>query len=155
MRRQRGERGGRGGLRFLAAKPAAHARALHDDLVGRQLQQVGDDGLHLGGMLRGGRHEHRAVLARLRPRRLRFEIKMLLPAQLETRLSASIGESASAVADLAAPDEIRLVVEAACGERLLAVSELAAAVRIRPRTFSAAARQASCVSPTTSATIWP
>ena len=41
VRRQRGERGRRGRLRFLAAEPAAHAQALHDDLVGRETSTGG------------------------------------------------------------------------------------------------------------------
>ena len=45
----------------------------------RQAEQARDDVLHFGRMLRRGHHEHRAVLARLRARRLHFEIKMLLP----------------------------------------------------------------------------
>ena len=83
MCRQRGERGGRGGLRFLAAETAAHARHLHDDFVRGQMQNMRDDLLHFGRMLRGGSHEDRAILAALGPRRLRFQIKMFLSAKFK------------------------------------------------------------------------
>ncbi len=83
VRRQRRECGRSGRLRFLAAESAAHPQALHDDFVGGELQQVGDDGLHLGGMLGGRRDEHGPVLTGLGPRRLRFQIEMLLPLQFE------------------------------------------------------------------------
>src|SRR5687767_1454971 len=47
------ERRWRGGLRFLAAKTPAHARALYHDLVRRQFQHLRDDLLDLGRMLCG------------------------------------------------------------------------------------------------------
>ena len=117
MRRQRGQRGGRGGLRFLPAKTAAHARHLDHDFVRRQMQQVGDDRLHLGWMLRGRNHQQRTILAAFRPRGLGFEIKMFLAAQLEFAFERGrcVGKR---VVTIAAPDEIRLVVEAIFGERL-------------------------------------
>ena len=70
-------------LRFLAAEPAAHARAFHHHAVHRQREHVRDDVLHLRRMLRRGADEHRAVFAALRPGRVRLEIKMVLTAKGE------------------------------------------------------------------------
>ena len=52
-RGQSGERRKYGGLRFLAAETAAHARTFHDDAVHRQREHVRDDVLHFRRMLRG------------------------------------------------------------------------------------------------------
>ena len=79
--RERGEGGPGVALRFLAAEAAAHARTLHDDLVARDVQDVGHDGLNLRRVLRRGLDEHRAVLAGFGPGGLAFQIKMLLPAE--------------------------------------------------------------------------
>ena len=51
-RRQRHQRRPTVALRFLAAEAAAHARSLHDDLVPRDVQHLGDNSLDLRRMLR-------------------------------------------------------------------------------------------------------
>ena len=78
---QSGQRRRSGGLRFLAAESAAHARDRNDHLVGRNPEHMGNTVLHLGRVLRGTGDVHRAVFARLGIGRLHLEVKMLLPAE--------------------------------------------------------------------------
>ena len=88
---ERGE-GCRGvALGFLAAKTAAHARALHHHFIDRQMQHVRDHILHFRRMLRGGGRPASSILARFRPGRVRLQIKMFLPAQFEFAVSGVNG----------------------------------------------------------------
>ena len=109
-RAQGGERGPGVALGFLAAETAAHTWALHDDLVTRDVQHMGHDGLNLRWMLGGRLHEHRAVLARLRPGNLAFQVEMLLTA--EGKLAAELpGGARKFCGGVAAPDTVRRGVE--------------------------------------------
>ena len=51
-RRQRRQSCEDRGLRFFSAETAAHPQALHDDTVHRNCEQMRDDVLHFGWMLR-------------------------------------------------------------------------------------------------------
>ncbi len=53
-RAERGDGGPGVGLHFFAAERAAHAQALHGDLMARDAEHARDDLLRLAGMLRGG-----------------------------------------------------------------------------------------------------
>jgi hypothetical protein len=83
MRRQRRQCGGRRRLRLFAAETAAHARHLHDNFVGGEMQNVRNDLLHFAGMLRRGNDCDRTIFAAFGVGGLRFEIKMFLPAKFE------------------------------------------------------------------------
>src|SRR5262249_16949256 len=71
------------GLCFLAAEPASHALAKTDDLMLRKMQRFGDDVLDFGRILRRRMNGNMTFFARIRDGRLRFEIKLLLPADVE------------------------------------------------------------------------
>ena len=79
-RAQRGDGGAGVGLHLLAAERAAHAQALHRDLVRADAEHARDDLLRLGGMLRGRVQRDTAALVEPRHRGLRLEIEMLLSA---------------------------------------------------------------------------
>ena len=70
-------------LHLLAAETAAHAQALHGDLVVRLAQHVRHDVLRLGRMLRRGLDEDLPVLVDAGQRRVGLQIEMLLPGELE------------------------------------------------------------------------
>ena len=78
-------------LHLLAAEPAPHAGRLDDNAVARRAQDLGDDGLDLRRMLRGGADEERALLPDLRPGRVRLQVEMLLAARAELTFQAVRG----------------------------------------------------------------
>ena len=78
-------------LHLLAAEPAPHAGRLDDNAVARRAQDLGDDGLDLRRMLRGGADEERALLPGLRPGRVRLQVEMLLAARAELTFQAVRG----------------------------------------------------------------
>ena len=83
---ERGDRGEAVRLHLLAAEAAAHPQALHGDLVARQAQHVGDDLLGLARMLRARLDEDLPVLVDERERRVRLQVEVLLPGELELAL---------------------------------------------------------------------
>ena len=83
---ERGDRGEAVRLHLLAAEPAAHPQALHGDLVARQAQHVGDDLLGLARVLRARLDEDLPVLVDERERRVRLQVEVLLPGELELAL---------------------------------------------------------------------
>ena len=85
-RAERGDRGEAVRLHLLAAERAAHAQALHGDLVAVHAEHVGDDLLRLGRVLRAALHEHLAALVDLRQRAVRLEVEVLLAGELELAL---------------------------------------------------------------------
>ena len=70
-------------LELLAAEAAAHAQALHGDLVRRQAEHVRHDVLGLGRVLRAGLDEDLPVLVDQRQRGLGLQVEVLLAADLE------------------------------------------------------------------------
>ena len=64
----------------LPPNAAAHPLADADDFVLAEAEHLGDDGLDLGRVLRGGVDDHLALLAGVGDRGLRLEIKLLLAA---------------------------------------------------------------------------
>ena len=66
-------------------------------------QHLGDERLNLGRILRRRMHDHLALLARIRDRRLRFEIKLLLPAAGECA-AQSVRRGGELRIDIAATD---------------------------------------------------
>ena len=115
----------------LPPKPPPIRRLCTTTLLAGTLNKWATSGLHLGRVLRGGGDEHGPVLARLGPRRLRLQIEMLLPLQLEGARQRH-GRIGQCLADLAAADEVGGVVETARRQRLLQRQDRAAAARIRP-----------------------
>ena len=81
--RQRGEQGRDRRLRLLAAETAAHAPDRANDLGQLQLQCVGHDGLDFRRVLRGRLDYYRARFAGNGDGGLRFEVKMLLAADMQ------------------------------------------------------------------------
>ncbi len=71
------------GLHFLAAERAAHAQTFHRHFVARDSQHPRDHFLRFGGMLRGGMRRHAAGFIQPRNRALRFQIEVLLAADLQ------------------------------------------------------------------------
>ena len=65
-------------LRFLAAEAAAHPPDFARHLIGRQVQRVRDDVLHLGRMLRRTPQVNAIVFLRHRVRNLPFEVELFL-----------------------------------------------------------------------------
>ncbi len=80
LRRERGHRCERSGLRFLAAEPATHAGHLDGDLVAPAFENVRDDRLHFAGVLGRAEQLQRSVFFGQRERGLRLEIEVVLPA---------------------------------------------------------------------------
>src|SRR6266567_5480188 len=115
---QRGQRGGKGRLRFLAAEATTHPGTLDYYFVRRQMQDVRDHGLNLGRMLSRGNFEHRPSLTGFRPGGLSFQVKVFLAAQFKrsTEHERRITESFS---NLAAPDVVGLIMKTARREGLL------------------------------------
>ncbi len=83
---QGGHTGDRRSLGFLAAKAAAHATYRGGHRVNRQPQYLGHQLLHLGGVLAGGMHKHAAVFLRQCHTGLTFQVKVLLPADIDFAL---------------------------------------------------------------------
>ena len=115
MRRERGERGRRRGLRFLAAETSAHARHLHHDFVRGQMQNVRHDLLDFGWMLCRRSNEYRTVLAAFSPRRIRLQIEMFLTAEFKITFKRQRRFRYSVVA-ITATDEVRFVVKTYFGD---------------------------------------
>ena len=84
MGRYCGPHGHMAGLRFFAAKAAAHAPALHLHRVVVQTQGVRHPVLHFGRVLCAAVHRPLALVLGQRIRHLALQIKMLLPAHLQT-----------------------------------------------------------------------
>ncbi len=84
---ERGPERGDGGqpvrLELLAAEAAAHAQALHGDVVRGQAQHVRHDVLGLGRVLGAGLDEDLAALVDQGQRGLGLQVEVLLPADLE------------------------------------------------------------------------
>ena len=80
---ERGDRREAVRLHLLAAERAAHPQTLHGDLVARQAQHVRDDLLRLARVLGAGLDEHLPVLVDQGERRVRFQVEVLLPGELE------------------------------------------------------------------------
>ncbi len=70
-------------LGFLAAETAAHAAHVDDDLVHRHAEHFGHQLLHLGGVLRRGVDDHAAVFGGHHRGHLRFQVEVLLPADVQ------------------------------------------------------------------------
>src|SRR5262249_15865982 len=70
-------------LRLLPTEPAAHARRLDCDLISRAIEDMGDDRLDFGGMLRRRGNEDLAIFATLGPGGVRLEIEVLLTSHLD------------------------------------------------------------------------
>ena len=85
-RAERGDRREAVRLHLLAAEAAAHPQALHGDLVARHAQHVGDDLLRLARVLRAGLDEDLPVLVDEGERRVRLQVEVLLPGELELAL---------------------------------------------------------------------
>ena len=71
------------GLHFLASEGAPHAQTFHCHFVARESQHPRDHFLSFGGMLGGRMRRHAAGFIQPRNRALRFQIKMLLAADLQ------------------------------------------------------------------------
>ena len=80
-------------LAFLAAEPAPHAPALHDDLVGGEAQGVSHDVLDFSRMLRRAMHQHAAIFLRQGHRNLPFQVEVVLAADHDRRAQAPRGRS--------------------------------------------------------------
>ncbi len=78
-------------LRFLAAEAAAHASAFHLHLMLHPPQHVGDDMLHLAGVLGGAQHAQPRVFGGHGIGHLAFEVELLLPAHAQAALQAMRG----------------------------------------------------------------
>jgi hypothetical protein len=104
-RHHRAGGGGRGGLRFLAAKAAAQPPHLHRHIGGGHAQQMRHQMLHLAGVL-GGEDMHLPILARHGLRDLAFKVEMLLPA-ISKRPARRRGAACSAAC--ASPRPMRCV----------------------------------------------
>jgi hypothetical protein len=111
LRREGHEAGPGRALRLLAAEAAAHSRALHHHGAARQIERVRHEGLHLGGVLRRGAHEERAVLAGAREGGLRLQVEVLLAADVEGALQPVTRPREGRVA-VATTDAVRRVVKA-------------------------------------------
>ncbi len=79
------------GLGLLAAEAAAHAAHVDDDLVHRDAKHLGDQLLHLGGVLRRGVDDHAAVLGGHHRGDLSLQVEMFLPANVQAALQATRG----------------------------------------------------------------
>jgi len=77
-----------GGLGFLAAKTAAHATHVDDDLVHRHVQHFGHQFLYFGGVLRGAVDDHAAVFGGHYRRNLGFQVEVFLAADMQGALNA-------------------------------------------------------------------
>ena len=82
-RTQRGDRRKPVRLHLLAAEAAAHAQALHRDVVVVPAQHVGHDLLRLGRVLGAALDEDLAVLVDVRQRAVSLEVEVLLAGELE------------------------------------------------------------------------
>ena len=69
-------------LHLLAAEAAAHAQALHGDLVGVDAEHVRDEVLRLGGVLRRALDEVLPLRVAHGERRVRLEVEVLLTGEL-------------------------------------------------------------------------
>ncbi len=76
------------GLHFLAAEGAAHAQTFHRHFVARNSQNARDHLLRFGGMLRGRMRRHAAGFIQPCNRALRFQIEVLLAADLQFAFEA-------------------------------------------------------------------
>nr|BFE73668.1 hypothetical protein GCM10020092_069690 [Actinoplanes digitatis] len=104
-------------LHLLAAEAAAHAQALHGDLVAVPAQHVRDDLLRLGRVLRAALHEDLPGLVDERQRAVRLQVEVLLAGELEVAAEDPRG-ACQAGLDVAAQDLRRGALEAARGDRL-------------------------------------
>jgi hypothetical protein len=90
QRSERGHRGERRGLRLFSAEAAAHPRDLDHDLVPADAEHVGDDRLHLGGVLGAAVELERPALFGHRQRHLGLEIEVILPAGADLALELQV-----------------------------------------------------------------
>ena len=88
VRRQRRPHGQVAGLRFLAAKAAAHAPALHAHRVAVDAQRMRHPVLDLSGVLGAGVDQPLPLFLRQGIGDLTLQIEMLLPADFQTPLQA-------------------------------------------------------------------
>jgi hypothetical protein len=77
-----------GGLGFLAAETATHAAHVDDHLVHRHVEHFGHQFLHFGGVLRGAVDDHAAVFGGHHRGNLRFQVEVLLAADVQGALDA-------------------------------------------------------------------
>ena len=80
VRQHRGGGGNQRRLAFFAAETAAHATALHGDVVSASCERMSDDVLHFRRVLSGAVNHHAAVVLRNRHRDLTFQIEVILAA---------------------------------------------------------------------------
>ena len=111
------DRGEPVGLHLLAAECAAHPQALHGDLRVPPAQDVGDDLLGLGGMLRAGLDEDLTGLVDVGQRGVGLQVEMLLAGELELAAEHPVGAGQRAV-DVATRDLRLATLEAVRGDRL-------------------------------------
>ena len=104
-------------LHLLAAERAAHAQALHGDLVAVQPEHVRDDLLRLGRVLGAALHEDLAALVDLRERAVRLQVEVLLAGELELALE-HVGRRREAGVDVAAGEVLVRTLEARGRDRL-------------------------------------
>ena len=101
-RTQRGDRRKAVRLHLLAAEAAAHAQALHRDLVVVPAQHVGHDLLRLGGVLGAALDEDLLALVDVGQGAMGLEIEVLLAGELEVA-AEDMGGGGEAGLDVAPP----------------------------------------------------
>ena len=101
-RAQRGDRRKAVRLHLLAAEAAAHAQALHRDLVAVPAQHVGHDLLRLGRVLGAALDEDLLALVDMGQGAMRLEVEVLLAGELELA-AEDMGGGGKAGLDVAPP----------------------------------------------------